>query len=84
MPPLARWAAGREVQINEHLHWVIVGGESGPGARPMDLDWVRRFREQCTAAHVPFFYKQQGSGDGGAKSRRELDGRTWDEFPAIP
>jgi len=64
------------------LDWVIVGGESGRGARPMDLDWVRSLRDQCTSTvGVSFFYKQQGSGDGGHKSRRELDGRAWDEFP---
>ncbi len=64
------------------LDWVIVGGESGPGARPMHLDWARSLRDQCRDAGVPFFYKQQGSGDGGKKSRRLLDGRTWDEYPA--
>jgi protein gp37 len=79
--PLATWAAGREVQVNQHLHWVIAGGESGPGARPMDLDWARGLRDQCGDARVAFHYKQQGSGDGGPKSRRTLDGRTWDEFP---
>ena len=63
------------------LDWVICGGESGRGARPMDLDWARLIRDQCQAAETAFLYKQQGSGDGGAKSRRELDGRTWDEFP---
>lgn len=65
----------------EGLDWVIVGGESGRGARPMDLGWARSIRDQCEAAGVAFLYKQQGSGDGGAKSRRELDVRTWDEFP---
>lgn len=64
------------------LDWVIVGGESGRGARPMNLDWVRVLRDQCANAGVAFFYKQQGSADGGPKSRRVLDGRTWDEFPA--
>ena len=64
----------------EGIHWVIVGGESGPGARPMDPDWVREIRDQCVAAGVPFFFKQWG---GVQKSRagRELDGRTWDEMP---
>lgn len=81
-PALARWAAGRAVRINEHLHWIIVGGESGPGARPMDLDWARSLRDQSHQAGIAFHYKQQGSGDGGPKSRRELDGRTWDEWPA--
>jgi protein gp37 len=64
------------------IHWVIVGGESGPGARPMDAKWARDIRKQCVAAGVPFFFKQWG---GVFKSRtgRTLDGRTWDEMPAI-
>jgi protein gp37 len=62
------------------IHWVIVGGESGPGARPMEAAWVRQIRERCIAQGVPFFFKQWG---GVQKSRtgRELDGRTWDEMP---
>lgn len=62
------------------IHWVIVGGESGPGARPIRPEWVRAIRAQCSAAKVPFFFKQWG---GVRKSRagRELDGRTYDEFP---
>jgi protein gp37 len=60
---------------------VIVGGESGRGARPMSLDWARSIRDACQDNGVAFHYKQQGSGDGGPKSRRDLDGRTWDEFP---
>jgi protein gp37 len=63
------------------LGWVIVGGESGRGARPMSLDWARSIRDACQDNGVAFHYKQQGSGDGGPKSRRDLDGRTWDEFP---
>jgi protein gp37 len=64
------------------IHWVIVGGESGPGARPMEIEWVREIRDQCHANRVPFFFKQWG---GVQKSRfgRELDGRTYDEFPKI-
>jgi protein gp37 len=66
------------------IHWVIVGGESGPGARPMAPDWVRDIREQCRRAQVPFFFKQWG-GALKKRSGRELDGRTWDEFPnALP
>jgi len=63
------------------IHWVIVGGESGPGARPMNADWVRAIRDQCRAARVPFFFKQWG---GFLKKRtgRELDGRTYDAMPA--
>jgi protein gp37 len=68
---------------NLRLHqidWVIVGGESGPGARPMNLDWVTAIRDQCTNAGVPFFFKQWG---GVRKKRfgRVLEGRTWDEMP---
>jgi protein gp37 len=65
-----------------NIDWVIAGGESGAVARPMDLDWVRSLRDQCEVAGVAFFYKQQGSGAGGLTHRRELDGRTWEEFPA--
>lgn len=62
------------------IHWVIVGGESGPGARPMEKEWVRQIRDRCVARNVPFFFKQWG---GVQKSRtgRKLDGRTWDEMP---
>jgi protein gp37 len=62
------------------LNWVIVGGESGPGARPMEKEWVVSVRDQCRKAGVPFFFKQWG---GVRKSRtgRELDGKTYDEFP---
>jgi protein gp37 len=62
------------------MHWVIVGGESGPGARPMKPKWVRSLRRQCRAARVPFFFKQWG-GVFKKHSGRELDGRTYDEFP---
>ncbi|MBN2328745.1 MAG: phage Gp37/Gp68 family protein [Candidatus Omnitrophica bacterium] len=62
------------------VDWVIVGGESGPGARPMQLDWVRDIREQCIHADVPFFFKQWG-GINKKKNGRILDGRTWDEMP---
>ena len=62
------------------IDWVIVGGESGPGARPMDAIWVREIHKHCRRAGVPFFFKQWG---GVQKSRngRKLDGRTWDEMP---
>ena len=65
------------------IDWVIVGGESGPSARPMDPAWVRSVRDQCVEPRVAFFFKQWG---GVVKHRtgRELDGRTWDEFPASP
>lgn len=63
------------------IHWVIVGGESGPGCRPMDPAWVRDIHAQCIAAGVPFFFKQWG-GRIKKATGRELDGRTWDEMPA--
>jgi protein gp37 len=96
------------------IGWVIVGGESGPGARPMHPDWARSLRDQCVAADVPFLFKQWGesrplqAGDhipdrrvisvareadgtwpsfqmrvGKKAAGRELDGRTWDEYPAV-
>lgn len=64
------------------IHWVIVGGESGPGARPMAESWVRSIQRQCRAQRVPFFFKQWG-GVQKAKAGRELGGRTWDEFPHV-
>jgi len=64
----------------EGIQWVIAGGESGPGARPMDPSWVRSLRAQCVQANVPFFFKQWGGVRKG-KAGRTLDGRTYDEFP---
>ena len=69
-------------QINlAGINWVIVGGESGPGARPVLQEWVTDIRDQCVAAHVPFFFKQWG-GVQKKRAGRELEGRTWDEMPA--
>lgn len=62
------------------IDWVIVGRESGPGARPMDPGWVREIRDQCLESGVPFFFKQWG-GVQKKKNGRELDGRIWDEIP---
>lgn len=62
------------------IHWVIVGGESGPGARPMQADWVRSIRDQCQAAGVPFFFKQWG-GVQKKLAGRLLDGVEWNEMP---
>lgn len=62
------------------INWVIVGGESGPGARPMKREWVLSIRDQCKRARVPFFFKQWG-GVQKSKAGRELDGRTFDGFP---
>lgn len=64
------------------IDWVIVGGESGPHARPMRPEWVREVRDQCRGAGVAFFFKQWG-GVRKHTAGRELDGRTWDEFPAL-
>ena len=62
------------------IDWVIVGGESGPGARPMHADWVRRIRDQCAKESVPFFFKQWG-GVNKSKTGNTLDGRLHQEFP---
>lgn len=62
------------------MDWVIVGGESGPGARPMSPIWVRNLRELCTSGNIPFFFKQWG-GTRKKVSGRLLDGRTWDQMP---
>jgi protein gp37 len=68
-------------QINlEGIHWVIVGGESGPGARPLAPEWVRSIRAQCAAINVAFFFKQWG-GVWKSKTGRVLDGRTYNAFP---
>ncbi len=62
------------------LHWLIAGAESGPRARPMDEDWVRSLRDQCSSADVPFFYKQKAT-DGRKIATPRLDGRKWMQFP---
>ena len=62
------------------IGWVIVGGESGPGARPMLEDWVLDIRDQCLQAEVPFFFKQWG-GVNRKRTGRELQGRIWDQVP---
>jgi protein gp37 len=62
------------------IHWVIVGGESGPQARPMAESWVRAIHRQCQRANIPFFFKQWG-GTNKKRTGRILDGRTWDEMP---
>ncbi len=62
------------------IDWVIVGGESGPGARPMQPDWVREIRDRCIRSGTPFFFKQWG-GVFKKKTGRTLDGRTWDQIP---
>lgn len=92
-PVTFRWAKWAPLVNAGHLDgltgidWVIVGGESGRGARPMHPDWARTLRDQCAAAGVPFLFKQWGSHDehGQRMSKhdagRTLDGRTWDEYP---
>jgi protein gp37 len=62
------------------IHWVIVGGESGPRARAMEAEWVQAIRDRCVASQVPFFFKQWG-GVRKHVTGRVLDGRTWDEMP---
>jgi protein gp37 len=76
-----------EGSMLQGVHWVIVGGESGPRARPVRPEWVSKIREQCERHHVPFFFKQWGAYDPSGKrvgkkiAGRILDGRTWDEMP---
>ena len=71
------------------VHWVIVGGESGPKARPMQREWVEDIRVQCEEAGVAFFFKQWGGWGADGKKRakkqngRELNGRTWDGMPPL-
>ena len=71
------------------IHWVIVGGESGPKARPMKLEWVEAIQKQCVEQSVQFFFKQWGGwgADGKRRSKkangRLLDGRTWDDMPEL-
>jgi protein gp37 len=65
------------------IGWVIVGGESGPGARTMDPNWARAIRDRCKDRGVPFFFKQWG-GVRKKETGRTLDGRTWDELPDLP
>lgn len=72
------------------IHWVIVGGESGYGARPMNPEWAKEIRNQCLKNHVPFFFKQWGNHNAEGQrmtkkaAGRTLEGRTWDELPTIP
>ena len=63
-----------------NIDWVIVGGESGPGARPIGEKWVTDIRDQCLVSHIPFFFKQWG-GTRKKRAGRLLQGRTWDDMP---
>lgn len=65
------------------VHWAIVGGESGPGSRPMREEWAIGIRDHCRQAKVPFFFKQWG-GVNKKRNGRLLDGQTWDEMPSLP
>jgi protein gp37 len=60
---------------SQYIDWIICGAETGPGKRPMNLDWARDLRDQCVAAGVPFFFKKDSLGN------RTLDGRLWEEYP---
>lgn len=72
---------GRIENLNlDKIDWVIVGGESGPGARHMDENWVMELKEQCVKQSTPFFFKQWG-GTNKKKNGRLLGGQTWDEMP---
>lgn len=66
----------------ENIDWVIVGGESGPGARKMEKEWVTQIRDECTRQNVPFFFKQWG-GFRKKEAGRVLEGKTWDEMPYV-
>jgi protein gp37 len=74
-------------KVLKGVHWVIVGGESGPRARPMRVEWVRAIRDACLRAGVPFFFKQWGAHNstgrrvGKAAAGRRLDGRVWNGMP---
>jgi protein gp37 len=65
-----------------NIHWMIVGGESGAGARPMQREWVRSLEQQCRQFGVPFFFKQWG-GVRKSEAGRSLDGATYDELPIL-
>ena len=64
------------------IDWAIVGGESGPGARPVNPAWVTDIRDQCLKANVAFFFKQWG-GVQKKRTGRTLEGRTWDQMPEL-
>jgi len=71
----------RKIEL-KGINWVIVGGESGPGSRPMDEAWVLDIRDQCKRTDVPFFFKQWG-GVNKKKAGRLLEGKTWSEMPKM-
>jgi protein gp37 len=65
------------------VHWAIAGGESGPAARPVHVDWIRSIRDQCRATDVAFFFKQWGGVTAKAGGNR-LDGEQWQQYPGQP
>ncbi len=71
-----------KLRLDDDIGWVIAGGESGPGARPMKREWVVDIKDECIATGTPFFFKQWG-GVNKKQTGRLLDGRTWDEFPDL-
>lgn len=79
--PLSIKAALDREEDKQPLHWIIAGGESGPGARPMKRTWVGTLRDEAQYLGIPFFFKQWG-GPTPKAGGRDLDGRTWDEYPA--
>jgi protein gp37 len=70
-----------EINLDD-IHWVIVGGESGNGARPMEKEWALSIRDHCERARIPFFFKQWG-GVRKSKAGRQLDGQTYDDVPYV-
>lgn len=68
------------LKLSDMLHWVVLGGETGPGARPMNSEWALSIKNQCVAAGVPFFFKKWGTA-WGKNVGRLLDGREWNELP---
>ena len=78
--PLLGLVGIADILYDGGIHWVIVGGESGLNARPMEPWWARELRDECVQAGVPFFFKQWGGRTAKAGGRL-LDGRTWDEYP---
>lgn len=70
-----------EVDLSD-IHWVIAGGESGPGARILNIEWARQIRDECERQNVSFFFKQWG-GIRPKSGGRDLDGREWNDFPSM-
>lgn len=80
-PPVTPTGWYRFADWEPELHWVIVGGESGPGYRAMEVDWARSLRDQCLEAGVAFFFKQGSGARPGM--HRELDSEVWEQFPTV-